>query len=144
MLPKHMCDVKKGEIDRMLKLSTTMVEPLGFTVPRNRLEFFQDDLFPPSPKFGTPTLTADQWLKGSKEKPKLVSLQPSGMQELSNAPKIVKEKKYKFDPTKPVEREVDLKDAVINKFYSQMTDVHKDKTAEKKADQEVADDEWGD
>jgi len=36
-----------------------------------------------------------------------------------------------------------LKEAVISKFYAQMTDVHKD--AEKsKGSQEVAEDEWGD
>jgi len=92
--------VTKVEIDRMLKLSTTTVEPITFTVPRNRLEFFQDDLFPPTTRYGEPSMTSSQWLSGAKTEPALISLQPPGMQPLTDAPKIVREKKYKFDPTK--------------------------------------------
>jgi len=143
LLPKTQCDVTKVEIDRMLKLSTTTVEQITFTVPRNRLEFFQDDIFPPTPKFGQPLMSSSQWLSGSKTEPTLISLQPPGMQSLTDAPKIVREKKYKFDPTKPKEEVQDLKDAVINKFYTQMTDIHKD-AEHTKSSVEVAEDEWGD
>jgi len=127
----------------MLKLSTTTVEPVSFTVPRNRLEFFQDDIYPPTIKYGVPSMTSPEWLSGAKTEPTLISLQPPGMQSITDAPKIVREKKYKFDPTKPKEKEVDLKEAVISKFYSQMTDLHKDKE-HMLGSAEVAADEWGD
>jgi len=40
------------------------------------------------------------------------SLQPAGMQLLSNAPAIVREKKYKFDPNAKKEDTTDLKEKV--------------------------------
>jgi len=144
MLPKTQCDVANVEIDRFLKLSTTTVEPIYFSVPRNRLEYFQDDLFPLTPKFGEPVMSSSEWFQGANKEPQLISLKPEGLATLSNAPKIVKEKKYKFDPNKPKEVEIDIKEAVLSKFYSQMTDLHKDATPKDKGTQEVADDEWTD
>jgi coronin-7 len=146
VLPKNQCDVKKVEIDRMLKITTKQMEPISFSVPRNRLEFFQDDLYPPTPVSGVPTMTSAEWFSGSKKEPKLTSLQPNGMQPLSDAPKIVREKKYKFDPNKPVEKDnQDLEEAVLNRFYTSMSTTHKDQDeAAKKAESEVKDDEWDD
>ena len=41
-----MCDVRKVEIRRILKLTPDGVVPMKVRVPRQRMEFFQDDLFP--------------------------------------------------------------------------------------------------
>jgi coronin-7 len=139
-MPKTQCDVAKVEIDKMIKLSATSIELVSFTVPRNRLEFFQDDLYPLTPGHGKPVLSAGQWFGGSTKEPELVNLQPSGMQPLSSAAKVVREKKYTFDPNP--KKEVDLKEAVLSKFYSQMATQHKDPNAENKENKEVGDDEW--
>jgi hypothetical protein len=103
------------------------------------MEFFQDDVFPPTPDLTKPTLSGAEWLQGKNRDPKLVNLQPSGMQALSDAPKIVREKKYKFDPTKPPEKEIDLKEAVLSRLHQNMSV----KSAKKEEEgDEVADDEW--
>lgn len=80
----------------------------------------------------------------------LISLQPAGMQLLSTAPAIVREKKYKFDPNAvKKEDEGDLKEKVIGKFYGQMM-AHKEEAFNEKKSQPheegsgAADDEWDD
>jgi hypothetical protein len=47
-LPKRVCSVRDVEIRRFLKLTTDGILPTGVFVPRNRPEFFQDDLFTPT------------------------------------------------------------------------------------------------
>lgn len=144
MLPKKRCDVKKVEVAHFLKLTPNLVEPLVFNVPRTRLEFFQDDIYPPAAT-GEPALTASAWFSGTTKAPVTKSLQPAGMQLLSNAPAIVREKKYKFDPNAKKEDTTDLKEKVLGKFYGQMM-THKEEAFEKKKQEEegsgAADDEW--
>ena len=41
MLPKEECDVEKVEIKRVLKLTTKMVQPISFTVPRTRVRAYK-------------------------------------------------------------------------------------------------------
>eukprot|EP01100_Stratorugosa_tubuloviscum_P013227 TRINITY_DN650_c2_g2_i1.p1 TRINITY_DN650_c2_g2~~TRINITY_DN650_c2_g2_i1.p1 ORF type:complete len:917 (-),score=509.21 TRINITY_DN650_c2_g2_i1:60-2810(-) len=119
MIPyKTNFDVRNVEITRLLKLTTSTVEPISFTVPRTRLEFFQDDIYPPTPS-GQPALNAPEWISGVTKAPILTSLQPSGMQALSQAPKIVREKKYKFDPNKKDDND-NLEEKVLDSFYKQM------------------------
>lgn len=48
MLPKHMVDVKAVEINRMMKCTKSDIYPISFSIPRTRMEFFQDDLYPPT------------------------------------------------------------------------------------------------
>ena len=43
VLPKRMCDVKKVQLARMLKLTTKNVQPLAFSVPRTRVSLFDFD-----------------------------------------------------------------------------------------------------
>ncbi|CAM9674454.1 unnamed protein product [Discosporangium mesarthrocarpum] len=74
MVPKRGLDVMKCETARLLKLTSTSVEPLSFIVPR-KSDAFQDDLFPPTFS-GQPSHTADQWLAGSNKPPKTMDLRP--------------------------------------------------------------------
>ncbi|CAI8048905.1 Coronin-7 [Geodia barretti] len=45
-LPKDLCDVRRVEIARAVRLCKTTVEPIFFKVPRTRTEYFQDDVYP--------------------------------------------------------------------------------------------------
>lgn len=82
-LQKNLVAVEKVEFARALRLTNGTVEPLSFTVPRKKMELFQDDLFPPTLVTWEPWLSGKQWLAGTVVTPKLVSLQPPGMEPLS-------------------------------------------------------------
>lgn len=146
VLPTRTNDVRKVELLRCLKLTTKEVQPLTFTVPRTRTEFFQDDLFPPA-RAPTPALSAAAWLQGSNAPPVLQSLQPQGMTALSDAPAIKRTSRYNFQEeiNKASTGDTMSKEYVMNKFYAKITDNWKE-DEEKKADPaaDVDDDEWGD
>lgn len=73
-VPKRGLNVQNCEIARLLKLTTSSVDPLSFVVPR-KSEAFQEDLYPDSASI-EPSHTAEAWLNGSNLPPKLVSLNP--------------------------------------------------------------------
>jgi hypothetical protein len=71
------------------------------------MEFFQDDLYPPTRDTSVPVLTADEWFGGKSKEPATLNLQPQGnkeliqiefvgMEPLSQAPVEKKVKKYDF------------------------------------------------
>jgi len=94
VMPKRGVNVSENEIVKMLKLSTKMVEPISFQVPR-KSEIFQDDIFPDCPS-GEASLTAHEWLGGSNANPKLMSLAPGFVQKKVTAefnPEKVEEQK---------------------------------------------------
>ncbi|XP_072945639.1 coronin-7 [Epargyreus clarus] len=82
-LHKNLVAVEKVEFARALRLTNGNIEPLSFTVPRIKSELFQDDLFPPTLVTWEPWLTGKEWLSGKNVTPKIVSLQPPGMEPLS-------------------------------------------------------------
>jgi coronin-1B/1C/6 len=75
MVPKRGLNIMHNETARLLKLTPSSVEPLSFFVPR-KAEGFQEDIFPDSFS-GEPSHTADEWLAGSDQAPKVSSLNPS-------------------------------------------------------------------
>lgn len=79
LLPKLVCNVRNVEFARVLRLVGTVVEPIAFTVPRIKIEFFQDDLFPDSRVSWEPTMSAEEWLGGMNKNPKRISWMPEGM-----------------------------------------------------------------
>lgn len=84
--PKYLMDVKKAEVGRALKLGKDdSLITVPFTVPRKRLNYFQDDLFMPT-RAPQATMTADEFFAGEKKEIIYMSLQPDGMTELSKAP----------------------------------------------------------
>eukprot|EP00019_Armaparvus_languidus_P001439 CAMPEP_0168598580 /NCGR_PEP_ID=MMETSP0420-20121227/11498_1 /TAXON_ID=498008 /ORGANISM="Pessonella sp." /LENGTH=871 /DNA_ID=CAMNT_0008635957 /DNA_START=159 /DNA_END=2774 /DNA_ORIENTATION=+ len=97
-LPKSVVDVRGVELRRFVKLTSTgRVVPIRFFVPRTRVEFFQDDIYPPT-RASEPGLTGPQWLSGDNADPPLFDLQPSDMTPLSEAPKIEKKApKYRLE-----------------------------------------------
>jgi len=72
-VPKRMVNVSECEVDRMLKLSVKMMEPVGFCVPR-KSDIFQDDIYPPTFS-GESEIGAAAWFSGKNGKVLTVSLQ---------------------------------------------------------------------
>lgn len=85
-LPKIACDVKGVEFAKSFRLTNNSVEPVSFTVPRLRSEYFQDDIFPPQRVTWEPALSASQWLSGKDVPAKMFDLRPADMEPLSSAP----------------------------------------------------------
>lgn len=87
-LSKFAVNVRRAEILRALKLTKDSVQPVSHTIPRKRVQFFQDDLYPPT-RANVPLFTIDEYFTDSiknGKKPELVSLQPMNMIPLSSAP----------------------------------------------------------
>jgi len=118
-LPKKMSDVKKVEICRLFKLTVDSVIPLGFTVPRTRKEFFQDDIYSPTWDEQS-VMTSDEWFAGSAKTRNMVDLRPEGMPLLSEAPTIERVAKYKFDPNAPKK---ETGTSYLGAFYDKMVSV---------------------
>lgn len=74
MVPKRGLNVMGCETARMLKLTSSTVEPLCFFVPR-KSDAFQEDLYPPTNSVQA-AHSADEWLAGSDLPPVLISLDP--------------------------------------------------------------------
>ncbi|XP_013171687.1 PREDICTED: coronin-7 isoform X1 [Papilio xuthus] len=82
-LHKNLVAVEKVEFARALRLTNGNIEPLSFTVPRIKSELFQDDLFPPTLVTWEAWQSARDWLAGRRATPRTASLQPPGMEPLS-------------------------------------------------------------
>jgi len=73
MMPKRGVNVTDCEIVKILKISTKMMEPISFQVPR-KSDLFQADIFPDT-FGGEPALTSQQWIGGENSKQKTASLE---------------------------------------------------------------------
>ncbi|XP_056144758.1 coronin-7-like isoform X2 [Lampris incognitus] len=93
-LPKTECNVREVEVARGLMLTKTTIEPVLFRVPRVRKEFFQDDVYPDTAVWWEPALTASAWLAGSNGQHGRISLKPTDMTPVSEAPKEAPVRKY--------------------------------------------------
>jgi len=88
------------------------------------MEFFQDDLFPPTRDTKTAVLTASEWFGGKSKNPTTVDLQPSGMELLSQAPVEQKTKKYDFNVERSKDANKFSKDKFMANYYNTMTSQH--------------------
>lgn len=79
MLPKVLCDVKRVEVLRAVRLTKSSVEQFTIRVPRTKLEYFQDDIYPATLAVWESALSAQEWLSGKDAVQRRVSLQPQGM-----------------------------------------------------------------
>lgn len=108
-LPKILCDVKAAEISKAYRLTKdNRIEPMSFTVPRVKLGFFQDDIYPDTIDRHIPYLMAPDWFSGSKVELNYINLQPRDMQRLTdmqaNEPVVPQVKPAKkFIPDKKTE-----------------------------------------
>ncbi|CAC5407998.1 CORO7 [Mytilus coruscus] len=142
-LPKTCCDVKKVEFAKGWRLLNTTVEPVSFTLPRVKTEYFQDDVFPNTKVIDKPVMTSAEWFSGDNTPPRTVSLRPKDMKLLSEAPvEAPKEKKYEsFNPDTyktDEQKKEELLDAVTKKLEIKQSPLPQDLA------EGVDDDEWGD
>lgn len=81
-LPKRYCNVKEIELAKMYRLTYNSVEVIRVSVPRNKKEFFQDDLFPDTVDVETSSLEAADFFagKGLDVPPRRIHLCPSDME----------------------------------------------------------------
>ncbi|KAG2174290.1 hypothetical protein INT43_004313 [Umbelopsis isabellina] len=72
-LPKRSVNVSECEVVRAYKVTSSLVEPISFKVPR-KSDAFQSDIYPPA--IGDePALTADEWFSGKDANPKTIDLE---------------------------------------------------------------------
>jgi coronin-1B/1C/6 len=74
MLPKRVVNVNECEVTRLLKLTTSTVEPLRFIIPR-KSDLFQSDIFPDA-RAPKAALSSDAFFDGKNANPVLMSLDP--------------------------------------------------------------------
>ncbi|XP_074650936.1 coronin-7-like [Tubulanus polymorphus] len=142
-LPKLRCDVKNVEFAKGFRLTASSIEPISFTVPRVKMEYFQDDIFPDTNDTTKPTMTADEWMNGASRVFEKISLRPSDMKPLSeapvSAPKPKKYKSYKEEEFKTDEqKKEELLSAMVSKMEVQDSPLPQDLT------EGVDSDEWSD
>ncbi|GAA5963348.1 hypothetical protein JCM8115_000985 [Rhodotorula mucilaginosa] len=89
-MPKAHVDVKAVEIVRALRLTQKEVEVVSFTIPRAKVDFFQNDIFVPTRNVEKPMLGAAEWINGKNANLEMLNLRPDGMKLLSEAPAPVK------------------------------------------------------
>ncbi len=114
------CDVRAAEIAKAYRLTKdNRVEKISFTVPRVKLGFFQDDIFPLTLDRSKPYLSARQWFNygngtdidsSSSFEFNYINLQPANMDKLTDALAV-----EQAQPAKPSiaaqRREAELKKA---------------------------------
>ena len=77
--PKRLVDVKKVEIAKVLRLTAKAIEEVSFTIPRNKPDFFQDDIYVNTLDVEHPTSTVEEWFNQKAAQPEHISLKPEGM-----------------------------------------------------------------
>ncbi|GAA5808709.1 hypothetical protein MFLAVUS_002104 [Mucor flavus] len=155
-LPKRVCDVKGIEIDKFYRLTPTNIEVVGVRVPRARVskrpatpEYFQDDIFVPTPDVEHPAQDAESWFKGENKQLEVISLQPKDMTELSIAPPPASQlqSKKKFEMGKKFVSDEQRKQEQMERMFKAAKDIPEPETKPKATnpdDEEVAEDEWDD
>jgi coronin-7 len=144
LLPKQSLDVRGCEIARVLKVTDSTVEPIQMTVPRTRMEFWQDDIYPPTRAI-KPAFSAEEWVGGVVSDPPLESLQPAGMTPLSQAPAV--EKKASKIAASSVVDNTPSKEQVMSKFWQQTLSFKEGESSSSStpaAADVIHDDEWED
>ena len=111
-LKKEDCNVKEVEIMHLVLLTGEPPSTIcrnTIYVPRVRLNYFQDDIFPPTRRM-VPVYSLDEWKNGEVKLAEYISLQPSDMQKLSEAPPENERAKYSYEQErKRIEQEEEYK-----------------------------------
>ncbi|ORX39705.1 putative actin cross-linking [Kockovaella imperatae] len=143
-LPKRMVDVKKVEVAKALRLTAKSIEEVSFTIPRNRPDFFQDDIFRDTLDNETPSQTAEEWLGGEDAEHKYLNLCPPGMTALSVAPQTPAKNKPKFVPAKDIMTEEEKKKQEMDKLFARakLDDSSDEEDGPPKSGLDPPDDDW--
>jgi coronin-7 len=144
-LPKTLCNVKTVEVARGVRLCKSTIEPLGFKIPRVKMEYFQDDLYCDTSVTWEPVMSPDEWLGGVTKKQKTISLRPEGMKLLSEMPVQAPSSSAKKYSSHVLHEKTDeeKKEELITAMMSKMND--KDSEPLPQDDMDGVDsDEWDD
>ncbi|KAF9972289.1 Coronin-7 [Actinomortierella ambigua] len=83
--PKRYCNVREVELMKMYRLTYNSVEVIQVTVPRNKKEYFQDELFPDTVDVEQPSLDAAAFFSGQQvPAAHRIALCPADMESLSH------------------------------------------------------------
>ncbi|XP_050330688.1 coronin-7 isoform X4 [Bactrocera neohumeralis] len=86
LVPKRALKVMEGEVNRVLQLTSNMVIPIMYQVPRKTYRDFHSDLYPETTGYKT-ELTASEWFGGANMPVPKMSLDPA-KRELGDSPII--------------------------------------------------------
>ncbi|XP_036319531.1 coronin-7 isoform X3 [Rhagoletis pomonella] len=86
LVPKRALKVMEGEVNRVLQLTSNMVIPIMYQVPRKTYRDFHSDLYPETTGYKT-ELTGSEWLNGVNLPVPKMSLDPA-KRELGDTPII--------------------------------------------------------
>ncbi|XP_055843174.1 coronin-7 isoform X6 [Episyrphus balteatus] len=84
LVPKRALKVMEGEVNRVLQLTSNMVIPIMYQVPRKTYRDFHSDLYPETTGYKT-ELSASEWMSGINLPVPKMSLDPA-KRELGDAP----------------------------------------------------------
>lgn len=84
LVPKRALKVMEGEVNRVLQLTSNMVIPIMYQVPRKTYRDFHSDLYPETTGYKT-DLSASEWMNGINLPVPKMSLDPA-KRELGDAP----------------------------------------------------------
>jgi len=141
--PKTSVDVRSAEIAKSYVLCQTHIETVSFTVPRTRLEYFQDDIYPATRDLRQATISSTEWFAGENKETPLLNLRPQGMGLVTEAPIEVKAKKY--ESRKPNELSPDERDKrVLDNMFSNVRDEAGSGPLKQDLKQGVDETEWDD
>jgi len=136
LLPKRALDVKKCEVAQMVRLfgsPPSTVERISFCVPRTRMEYFQDDIFPDT-RANEPAIDVKEWVAGENREAKFVSLQPAEMTKLSEAPPVEHgPAKYRLltDEERAEQNEL-TRDEMFDRIFNQMRTKKEEESVEER------------
>ncbi|CAD5120322.1 DgyrCDS8899 [Dimorphilus gyrociliatus] len=139
LLPKTECNVKAVEFARILRLTRSTIEPIPITVPRRKMEYFQDDIFPPTKALWEPSMTPDEWEQGGNKPLRTIDLKPTDMDNLSDHPDKPRASKYKFESEVKTKTDAEKRDELLESFSSK---VNTDRGLEQDGMEGVEDQEW--
>ncbi|XP_033631457.1 coronin-7-like [Asterias rubens] len=142
-LPKSMCNVKDVEFAKAMRLTQTSIEPVSFSVPRVKKEYFQDDIFPDTRVKWEAALSAQEWLAGKNAIQGKLSLCPPGMKLLSSIPKMAPApKKYMAEVELSYKTDEQKKEELMSAFSDKLA--AKNEPLPQEQFEGVDEDEWSD
>ncbi|KXJ24176.1 Coronin-7 [Exaiptasia diaphana] len=144
-LDKRSIDVRSVEVARGVKLTKTNIELIQFRVPRVKMEYFQDDLYPDTKIKWEPALSSKEWFSGKNNQLKTMSLKPANMESLTDIPKEAPSTK-KYDSTRELQdykSDEQKKEMLVTAMVEKLGNFDEDPLPQDLMEG-VEDDEWDD
>ena len=142
---KEDCNVKEVEIMHLVLLTGEPPSTIcrnTIYVPRVRTNYFQDDIYPPTRKI-VPLYTIDEWKSGEEKIADYISLQPFGMEKLSDAPPENERAKYSYaQEQKRIQEEEEFKKNM--NLFDRIRETMMQQEDSSDEDKPISEDSWSD